>query len=94
MAATHAGRSTRRFKALAVTVRNQHRPCCICGQSIDYTLDPKHPASFTVEHLQPLSTHPHLAEDPANLDAAHRACNSQRGVNDTKPSLGTPTNNW
>lgn len=94
MAAKNAGRSTRRFKTLAANLRAQRRGCCICGQPIDYTLDPKEPGSFTVEHLYPLSTHPHLAEDPANLDASHRGCNSQRGIHEIKPSLGNTSKDW
>lgn len=73
------GRSTRRFRRLAANLRAQRRPCCVCRQPIDYQLQWPDPGSFPVEHLKPWSTHPHLREDPANLDAAHLGCNSSRG---------------
>ncbi len=88
------GRSTRRFKRLAAIVRKRKRPCSRCGQRIDYTLGSEHPDSFTVEHLKPLSTHPELAEDLDNLDAAHRRCNSSRGNRDAPPSLGVTSRQW
>lgn len=74
-------RSSRRFRRIAANLRNQHRPCCICNKPIRYDLDWPDPLSFSVEHLKPWSTHPHLREDPDNLDAAHLGCNSARGNN-------------
>jgi 5-methylcytosine-specific restriction endonuclease McrA len=94
MAAKHAGRGTRRFKTLAREVRAKRRPCCRCGQPIDYDLPAEHPDSFTVEHKRPLSTHPELAEDPGNLDAAHRRCNSSRGNSPAAPGLGVTSRDW
>ena len=94
MAAKGAGRTTRNFRRLAANLRAQRRPCCRCGQAIDYSLDRTHPDSFTVEHVKPKSTHPHLAEDPGNLDAAHRRCNSSRGNRDAGLGLGTTSRAW
>jgi len=91
---TARGRATRRFIKLAAEVRAKRRPCCLCGQPIDYTLDRGHPQSFTVEHIQPISTHPHLAEDPSNMDAAHRSCNSSRGNGPRKTDLGVTSRDW
>lgn len=94
MAGHTLGRSSRRFRRLAANLRAQHRPCRHCGQPIDYALAHPDPASFTVEHIKPWSTHPELREDPTNLDAAHLACNSSRGNRDTPPGLGTTSRRW
>lgn len=92
--ASAAGRTTRRFRKMAANLRAQRRPCCYCGQSIDYTLPAGDAASFTVEHIKPLSTHPNLAEDPGNLDAMHLACNASKGNRETKPGIGVTSENW
>lgn len=88
------GRTSHSFRRLTANLRAQRRPCCHCGQRIDYTLEPNDPRAFTAEHIKPLSTHPHLAEDPGNLDAAHKACNSSRGTGPMRPALGTTSRNW
>ena len=52
-------------------VRARRAPCCRCGQPIDYTLFYPDANAFTVDHFPfAWSTHPHSAEDPANLAAA------------------------
>lgn len=61
-------------------VRRLGKPCCICGQPIDYTLPASHPMSFTLEHKVSQKMAPELAFDPANHDAAHRSCNSKKGT--------------
>lgn len=95
MAAT---RGSRRQKRLAANLRRQHRPCCICRQPIDYTLQWPDPQSFSVEHVLPWSTHPELREDPANLDAAHLGCNSSKGdsLRNTRATgqIGQPSQDW
>ncbi|MBC3989345.1 HNH endonuclease [Streptomyces sp. AC563] len=53
-------------------------PCWLCGHNIGYNLDPRHPLSFTLDHLVPLSRGGSLL-DPANARSAHRRCNSARG---------------
>ena len=63
-------------------LRSQHRPCWICrafGRSgeIDYSLPTRHPLSFEVDELVPVS----LGGSPfarSNVDAAHRCCNEWR----------------
>lgn len=94
MAGHTIGRSTRRFRRLAAELKTQRRPCCHCGQKIDYSLAAPNSWSFTVEHIKPWSTHPELREDPANLDAAHWSCNSSRGNREVKPSLGSTSRQW
>lgn len=91
-------RGSRRQKRLAANLRAQRRPCCICRQPIDYSLQWPHPDSFSVEHILPWSTHPHLREDPSNLDAAHYSCNSSKGdgVRSTRLTgqLGDVSRQW
>lgn len=94
-----AGRTSRRFRRLAANLRTQRRPCCICHEPIDYQLRWPDPGSFSVEHIKPWSTHPHLREDPANLDAAHLRCNSARGrrtrtTADLARGLGQRSRQW
>lgn len=95
MTALHSGRSTRRFKALKLEVRARRAPCCRCGQKIDYSLKWPDLQSFSVDHYpHPLDTHPHLAEDPANLAAAHLSCNSSAGDRGAKPTVGETSERW
>ena len=64
-------------------VRAEGRPCWICQAfgkpgEIDYSLPARHPLSFEMDDLQPVSK----GGDPcayANMDAAHRCCNIWRG---------------
>jgi 5-methylcytosine-specific restriction endonuclease McrA len=50
--------------------------------------------SKSVDHYPyPKSTHPHLAEDPANLAPAHRRCNLSAGNRDIRP-LGVTSRDW
>ncbi|WP_079171426.1 HNH endonuclease [Streptomyces sp. CC53] len=81
MTAASAGRSTRRWKRLCVELRATLPPLCgICGQIIDLDLPPRHPQSWTLDHIIPRSVRPDLAEDPDNLRPAHYGCNSARGA--------------
>jgi hypothetical protein len=73
----------------------QRRPCCRCHQPIDYSLSYPDPRSFSADHFPyPLVTHPHLAEDPGNVDAAHLVCNQSRGKKRPRPPLGTTSRDW
>jgi 5-methylcytosine-specific restriction endonuclease McrA len=90
----YTGRSTRNFRRLALNLRSQRLPCSLCGQPIDYTAEPGTPNSFTVDHVKPRSTHPHLAEDPANLRAAHHRCNTGRGTKTPAPGIGSTSEAW
>ncbi|MEQ3835298.1 HNH endonuclease [Lawsonella clevelandensis] len=83
------------------TIRKQYKhqcqqnntPCWLCGQPINYNLPTTHQQSFTIDHMLPYSTHPHLLEDQTNFRPAHRHCNIQRS-NKTPTSLGTLSRNW
>lgn len=91
----HAGRKGRRWERLRAQVKARRGPCCRCGQRIDYTLAWPHPDSFSVDHYpHPRITHPQLAEDPANLAAAHLRCNQSAGDRGVKPALGTTARQW
>lgn len=71
-----------RRDAVRSWLRSQRRPCWICrafGRSgeIDYSLPARHPLSFEVDELVPVS----LGGSPfarSNVDAAHRCCNQWR----------------
>ena len=85
----------KRWRRLARDVRARHELCCRCGQVIDYTLTWPDPGSFSVDHYpHPLSTHPWLAEEPANLRAAHLVCNQAGGARPPRPGLGAPSEPW
>lgn len=102
--ASHRGRQGSTWNRLKANVYATRAPCCRCGQPIDYTLPYRNavtgdvdPRSKSVDHYpHPLSTHPHLAEDPANLKPAHLGCNiaaqATSTLNDT--DLGTPSEHW
>jgi hypothetical protein len=63
--------------------------------SIDYDLEWPDEYSFTVDHYSyPRSTHPHLAEDPGALAAAHLKCNQHAGERPPAPGLGVLSENW
>ena len=90
-----AGRNGRRWIRLKAEVRARRGVCCRCGQRIDYTLEHPDPRSFSVDHYpHPLDTHPHLAEDPANLTAAHLGCNSSAGKSGVRPGIGATSETW
>lgn len=94
MKRTSAGRAGHNWRKLVANLRAARRPCWICGQPIDYHLRYPDPASFSADHAAPLSTHPHLAEDPGNLRASHLRCNTTRGARAPQPTLGTNSRNW
>ncbi|MBA3781021.1 MAG: HNH endonuclease [Nocardioides sp.] len=90
-----AGRSGRRWIRLKAEVKARRGVCCRCGQGIDYSLAWPEPASFSVDHYpHPLSTHPHLAEDPSNLASAHLDCNQSAGDKGVRPSIGATSESW
>lgn len=62
-------------------LRDQGRPCHICGLPIDYGLPAGDPMSFEVDELVPVSKGGSPYER-GNVDAAHRICNERRGNRD------------
>lgn len=75
--------------------KREHIPCWICGQPIDYTIRAgTEPMSHELDHYYPVSTHPHLQEDPANFRHAHRECNQRRGNRLQAADLGVSMPAW
>lgn len=89
----NAGRRGSRWNRLKANQRAKRLPCCLCGQSINYSLEHPDPRSFSVQHILDWLTHPELREDPANLDSSHLGCNSSAGMNG-KPSIGVSSESW
>ena len=54
-------------------------PCAICGRPIDYDAPPRHPNSWTLDHIKPVDLYPELALDPVNMQSAHFGCNARKG---------------
>lgn len=69
----------RERKRVSRMVKARNRPCCICGEAIDYTLPWPNPRSFSVQHIISRRARPDLAFDVANCDAAHLDCNQSQG---------------
>ena len=82
-------------------VRARETHCYRCGQPIDWAIPYRdqhtgevNAEAGTVEHVQPLSKRPDLAEDPANLAASHRRCNLAAGATNQTPSMGLRSQRW
>lgn len=98
-----AGRSGRRWKRLVAEVKARRTPaCCRCGQPLDYAIPYRDPETgavntdyVSVDHYpHPLTTHPHLAEDPANLAPAHLDCNTSAQDRNVELALGAASEDW
>lgn len=108
MSTPKVNRSTWNWRKIKATYRDTcettNAPCWLCGQPIDYSIrfteDEEgyayHPDAFEPDHYYPVSTHPNLREDPANLRPSHASCNRSRG--DTDPAdllaIGDQTRRW
>ena len=89
------GRNTRRLRKAKAAMRvARPQPCGRCGQPIDYDAPAEDPASFTLGHILPWSTHPHLREDPANHRPEHAGCNKSAGARAERPGIGVPSEAW
>jgi hypothetical protein len=51
--------------------------CCICNKPIDIDMPPRHPESFTIQHIIPVSLGGNDTVD--NIKPAHYSCNSRIG---------------
>lgn len=74
--------------------RRRAQPCVICLQRIDYNLPWDDAEAFTVEHIKPRSTHPHLEFEPSNCAPAHASCNKARGNSEVVYGLGELSEEW
>ena len=87
-------KSTTAARQIADSLKQRRaQPCIICRQKIDYDLPHDDPEAFTVEHIKPRSTHPHLAFEPSNCAPAHAKCNKSKGNRD-QPGLGVRSKDW
>ena len=88
----NARRKLRRWLA------SQQLPCAICGQPIDYSLPARHPLSFEVDEVRPVSRWREFgydsptaaALDRANVQPAHRICNERKGNGRGKAVVRAP----
>lgn len=85
-------RNGRPYRRLVAQLKALGLPCARCGHNIDPTLDARHPMSFTLDHITPLSRGGSLL-DPANARPMHRRCNSARG-NRTGPQPLKTSRRW
>lgn len=72
-------------------------PCWLCGLPIDYTAawdDWTNDDRFQEDHFWPVSTHPHLQDDPTNKRPSHAGCNRDRGNGAPVVDLGPPSREW
>ena len=53
--------------------------CYLCGKPVDFSLQPPHPLSATVDHVIPIDKGG-SPDDIDNLHLAHRVCNRAKGV--------------
>lgn len=60
--------------------RKAKAPCHICGQPIDYSLEPSSgPEAYEPDHVIPVAKRPDLELDLSNIKASHARCNRSRG---------------
>lgn len=67
---------------MRVSLRNRVRalglPCALCGRPIDYSLPARHPMSYELDEIVPVS----LGGSPVDFDnvqPVHRICNQRKG---------------
>ena len=85
---------TRRERRNADNLKGQRRqPCARCGQRIDYDAADGESNAFNAGHIKSWRDHPHLREDPANLQPEHERCNKSAKTS-TAPQLGVTSQFW
>ena len=89
MTAKDPGRKGRPWRRARDWVYRTQDVCHGCGEVIDKTLEWPHPKSFSVDHIEPVSLHPHLALERTNLAAMHLGCNSSKGNGTRRPEVQT-----
>lgn len=92
------GQAYRRVKETFRTQsQSANTPCWICLQPIDYDAasdDWGNDDRFQPDHYYPVSTHPQLENDPANLRASHAGCNRDRSNGTPRPPVDRQSRNW
>ena len=104
---TNRHRNRRLMREHASRLKAQRRqPCVICqGRRgpINYNAEHDHPLAFSLEHLKPVHTHPHLEFEPTNHAASHLSCNVAQGArirngrateSDLRSRLGDTSRAW
>lgn len=92
-----AGRDNKTYRDLSDALKRKGRklglPCWICGHAIDYTLDWRHPMSYTYDHLKAIGSGGHMRGEG---QPAHRSCNSRRGNQRATTTVDQPvtTRDW
>lgn len=89
MAAEHAGRKGRPWRRLREQVKRTESICAKCGEPFDHSLQWPHPKSFSVDHIEPVSLRPELANVRSNLQAMHLGCNSSKGNGTARTTVAT-----
>ena len=75
--------------------RKARAPCHICGEPIDYTIEPSSaPLAWEPDHLVPFAKAPELELDLNNIKASHMRCNRQRGTGAQDMALGRRSRIW
>lgn len=74
----------RKVRALAWDRDRKNKAIChLCGQPIDYTLEPSSCSeAWEPDHVMTFKEHPELELDLNNVLASHRRCNRARGMKD------------
>ena len=92
---SHRNGRTRRERANADNLKAQRKqPCARCGQRINYELPIDHPQAFIAGHIKSWIDHPHLREDPANLQPEHARCGKSAGADDGQTNVGLTSRHW
>lgn len=68
-------RTSRAYRRKVAALRDEGRPCWLCGEPIDYRLQWPHPMSFSADHVKALNNGGSLWGE---LQPAHLAHNSAR----------------
>lgn len=75
--------------------RKSRAVCHICGERIDYSLEPSSaPLSWEPDHIQTFKNAPELELDLNNIAASHMRCNRQRGNGTHDGDLGQRSRIW
>jgi hypothetical protein len=69
-------------------------PCWLCGTDIDYRLEYPHPYSWSLDHAVSVKENPGLIKDVNNFRSSHLDCNTHRGTDAPKLSIGEPSEVW
>ena len=75
--------------------RRSRAPCHICGERIDYSLQPSTaPLSWEPDHIVPYAVAPELELDLNNIAPSHMRCNRQRGTGSQDMAIGQRSRIW